>query len=49
MLERTAAAKSRTMQNLATEDFGHAGLRDVKTAFGIVRASWLAIGCISKR
>lgn len=45
MPERTAAARSRTMQNLTTEDFGHATLKDVMTAFGIVRASWLTSAC----
>lgn len=41
MSERTAAARSRALQNLATEVFGDAAFRDVKTGIGIVTAKWL--------
>lgn len=41
MSERTAAARSRALQNLATEVFGDAAFTDVKTGIGIVTAKWL--------
>jgi predicted acylesterase/phospholipase RssA len=41
MSERTAAARSRALQNLATEVFGDAAFGDVKTGVGIVTAKWL--------
>lgn len=41
MSERTAAARSRALQNLATEVFGDAAFGDVKTGIGIVTAQWL--------
>lgn len=41
MSERTAAARSRALQNLATEVFGDAAFTDVKTGVGIVTAKWL--------
>lgn len=41
MSERTAAARSRALQNLATEVFGDATFTDVKTGIGIVTAKWL--------
>jgi predicted patatin/cPLA2 family phospholipase len=41
MSERTAAARSRALQNLATEVFGDAAFTDVKTGIGIVTAKWM--------
>lgn len=41
MSERTAAARSRALQKLATEVFGDAAFTDVKTGIGIVTAKWL--------
>ena len=41
MSERTAAARSRALRNLATEVFGNAAFTDVKTGIGIVTAKWL--------
>lgn len=41
MSESTAAARSRALQNLATEVFGDAAFTDVKTGIGIVTAKWL--------
>jgi patatin-like phospholipase/acyl hydrolase len=41
MSERTAAARSRALRNLATEVFGDAAFTDVKTGIGIVTAKWL--------
>jgi predicted acylesterase/phospholipase RssA len=41
MSGRTAAARSRALQNLATEVFGDAAFTDVKTGIGIVTAKWL--------
>lgn len=41
MSEGTAAARSRALQNLATEVFGDAAFTDVKTGIGIVTAKWL--------
>jgi patatin-like phospholipase/acyl hydrolase len=41
MSERTAAARSRALLNLATEVFGDAAFTDVKTGIGIVTAKWL--------
>lgn len=41
MSETTAAARSRALQNLATEVFGDAAFTDVKTGIGIVTAKWL--------
>lgn len=41
MSERTAEARSRALQNLATEVFGDAAFTDVKTGIGIVTAKWL--------
>lgn len=41
MSKRTAAARSRALQNLATEVFGDASFTDVKTGIGIVTAKWL--------
>ena len=41
MSERTAAARSRALQSLATEVFGDAAFTDVKTGIGIVTAKWL--------
>lgn len=41
MSERTAAARSWALQNLATEVFGDAAFTDVKTGIGIVTAKWL--------
>lgn len=41
MSERTAAARSRALQNLATEVFGDTAFTDVKTGIGIVTAKWL--------
>lgn len=41
MSERTAAARSRALQNLATEVFCDAAFTDVKTGVGIVTAKWL--------
>lgn len=41
MSESTAAARSRALQNLATEVFGDAAFMDVKTGIGIVTAKWL--------
>jgi patatin-like phospholipase/acyl hydrolase len=41
MSERTAAARSRALQNLATEVFRDAAFTDVKTGIGIVTAKWL--------
>ena len=41
MSESTAAARSRALQNLATEVFRDAAFTDVKTGIGIVTAKWL--------
>ena len=41
MSERTAAARSRALRNLATEVFGDAAFTDVKTGIGIITAKWL--------
>jgi predicted acylesterase/phospholipase RssA len=41
MSERTAAARSRALRNLAIEVFGDAAFTDVKTGLGIVTAKWL--------
>ena len=41
MSERTTAARSRALRNLATEVFGDAAFTDVKMGIGIVTAKWL--------